>query len=334
MESFLDSQHFIATSNGTSAIDCVVDSLDLSPKSEAIVPSMTIISAVSNLIRSGIPIVVSDVQENTYMPSPTQMLDLVNKKTKVIIPTHIYGLLFEMEALISGIQDKKITIIEDAAESFGTTFSDGKQAGSLGSVGVFSFYANKNITGGEGGGITTNNADLADKIRELRNLGFSNTGERFITTKIGWNARISGLSAALVLSQSERVAEVILRKKQIGSRYKQNLNGHPWIVTQEDFYNNVENSYWVFAIVLNDESRLNAVELRDLLLSENIESRRFFYPLHLQPALVRSGLLRKSPAPLVAEKLWERGLYLPSGPGTLDSEIDIVCEVLWKIAKS
>jgi perosamine synthetase len=334
MESILDSNHFIATSNGTSAIDCAVDALALTPKNEAIVPSLTIVSAISNLIRSGISIVISDVQENTFMPSPTQMLNLINKKTKVMIPTHIYGLLFEMEALISGIEGKKIATIEDAAESFGSTFSGGKQAGSLGTLGVFSFYANKNITGGEGGGVTTNNPDLAVKIRELRNLGFSNTGERFITENIGWNARISGLSAALILNQSSRVAEVILRKKQIGRRYAQNLTGHPWIITQENFYNNVENSYWVFAIVLNNESRLNAKELRDQLLRQDIETRRFFYPLHLQPVLVRSGLLRKFPTPLIAEKLWERGLYLPSGPGTLDSEIDIVCEVLWKIAKS
>lgn len=329
LQRLLTSNHFISTSSGTSAIDCVVSALNLDSKDVAVVPSFSIISTINELMRRGVRLRMVDVSEDTFMPDNDQYLRCIDSKVSIVIPTHIYGLLHDIETLKSELTGTKVHILEDAAEAFGALHRDGSLAGTLGDSGVFSFYANKNVTGGEGGGIATNDALLATAAQEIRNLGFSNVGERFIHERTGWNARLGGLAAALITSQLDRVQSILQRKIAIGKRYRANLNGHKALDFQLDRFNEVENFYWVFAVKISRSSSQTASDLKDYLNESGIESRRFFFPLHLQPVVIKSGLLISDYPMPNSEFLWQKGLYLPSGVGTTNQEIDYVCEKLW-----
>ena len=331
MQDFLSVEFFVATSNGTSSIDCITDTIEFKQDDNVVIPALTIISTASNLIRKGVRMRIVDVEIDTFMPTNNAFLAKIDSKTKLAIPTHIYGLIQDVHGLQLELQNSETLLVEDAAEVFGVQNQEGVFVGTEGYAGSYSFYANKNITGGEGGGVATNSAVVAGKIREIRNLGFSQTGERFIHNVLGWNARMPGMSAALIKSQLERINQVLDRKKAIGSRYLKNLQDHPWLNFQATKYNGVDNSYWVFAILATIECPFLAADLRDILFDKGVETRRFFYPLHLQPIIKESGLIESAISLPNSEYLWEHGLYLPSGPGTTNEEIDKVSEILWNL---
>jgi perosamine synthetase len=329
LQKYLNSKYFVSTSNGTSAIDCIISALNMDSHNIAVVPSMSIISTINELMRRRVRLLVVDVSEDTFMPNNDQYLNSIDSQVSIVIPTHIYGLLHDVQTLKTQLNDSGVHILEDAAEVFGVSHRDGSLAGTLGDSGIYSFYANKNITGGEGGGVVTNDKWLASNIQEIRNLGFSNSGERFIHERIGWNARLNGISAALISSQFDRLQTILKRKKEIGKRYLENLSGHKVLDFQATKFNEVENSYWVFAVKISRDSKQTALDLKNFLCESGVESRRFFYPLHLQPVVVKSGLLIADSVMPISEHLWNKGLYLPSGVGTSDQEIDYVCEKLW-----
>ena len=267
------------------------------------------------------------------MAENVDLVSSIDIDTVAIMPTHIYGLATLTSSMVTklALVQPHVKVIEDAAESFGVKLKDGTFAGTNSHAGIFSFYANKNVTGGEGGAIVTNDDALANEIREIRNLGFSLTGPRFINNKIGWNARMHGLSAALISSQIDRIGSIIEMKRSIGSRYLDKLKGHPWLDFQAVDFEGMQNAYWVFAVVLNTNCPINAEKMMEILRSEDIETRRFFFPLDQQPVVQRSKLLLNDRQLPNSALLWDRGLYLPSGLGNTIAEIDLVCQKLWAL---
>lgn len=330
----LNVRNTIAVSSGTSAIDCLIDATSFHESEHALVPNTTIISGVSHLIRRRIKVRTVDVDRETFMPSSEAFLEKIDSTTKVVIPTHIFGLALNTKDLCRKIAERKskTLVYEDAAESFGVRLKDGSFAGTNSDAATFSFYANKNVTGGEGGAITTNNDDLASHLREIRNLGFSQHGPRFVNSQIGWNARMHGLSAALISSQIDRVEEIIEAKRTIGDFYLKSLESHPWLTFQARETSDSINAYWVFSILLNDECPHTPNDLADMLKQRKIETRRFFYPINRQPIMVDSNLLINREPQQNASHLWDRGLYLPSGVGNTTEEMAYVSKVLWEFA--
>ena len=330
----LNVKNTIAVSSGTSALDCLIDATPFKESEHALIPNTTIISGVSNLIRRGIKVRTVDVDLETFMPSTEDFLENLVDTTKIVIPTHIFGLASntsELRKIIAG-KNSETLVYEDAAESFGVRLKDGTFAGTNSDAATFSFYANKNVTGGEGGAITTNNDDLAIHLREIRNLGFSQNGPRFVNSQIGWNARIHGLSAALISSQIDRIEEIIDAKRTIGIEYLKALENHPWLTFQASNTPDSVNAYWVFSVLLNDECPHTPDLLAEMLKERKIETRRFFYPIDRQPVMIASKLLlNKEPQPN-ASHLWDRGLYLPSGLGNTREEMTFVCKTLWEFA--
>jgi perosamine synthetase len=318
----------VAVSTGTTAIDLAIEALDIQSGDHCVVPNFTIISSVANLFRKGARVELIDADPLTWSMDANSAAAAITPKTKLVLPVHIYGLPVDMDPILNASSQTGSFVLEDAAEALGVRYK-GNACGSLGDAAVFSFYANKIVTGGEGGAITTSDDKLAKSLRSLRNLAHSK--ERFVHDRLGWNARISGLSAALISSQLKRLDRLIQRKHEIADLYLDGLRDHPWLTFMPKEVPYSTNAYWVFPILLNSNSPHNAEELQIKLKGLGVESRRFFCPIHLQPLSSEYNLTYASNNS-VSEKLWRFGLYLPSGLGNTKQEIEQVIETFWKMA--
>ena len=319
----------VAISNGTAALDLAIEALGIQPGDECLVPTFTIISTISQLLRIGAKVVLVDSDPINWSVDAEKLANLVTKNTKLIIPVHIYGLAADMSPIVEAAKASNAFILEDAAEALGVKYQ-GRECGSIGDASVFSFYANKVVTGGEGGAFCTDDTELANRIRALRNLNFV-PGKRFVSEKLGYNQRLGGLSAALIHSQLLRLDDLNNRKVELAKRYLNNLKGHPWLSFAPLSYKGTTNTFWVFPVLLTESSPFNAEGLQEVLLAKGIQTRRFFCPMHIQPLAKKYGINPTTNFP-IAENLWNRGLYLPSGLGITENEIDIVSETLWEIA--
>jgi perosamine synthetase len=303
-------QHGIAVSNGTAALDVAVEALEIGPGDEIIVPSFTIISCVHQIVRCGAKPIFVDADPQTWNMDVSQVESMITSRTKAIMAVHIYGLPVDLDPLMQIARRHGLKVIEDAAEAIGQTYN-GKPCGSFGDVSIFSFYPNKHVTTGEGGMIVTNDDRLAERCKSLRNLCFQ-PARRFVHEDLGWNYRMTNLQAALGLAQVERLNEAVARKRAMGSLYTSLLQDCPQLQLPlaETAYS--KNIYWVYGVVLADEVRMDAAQAMTQLARKGIGTRPFFWPLHLQPVLKKRGLLSGDALP-VAERLGNRGFYLPSG---------------------
>jgi perosamine synthetase len=214
-----------------------------------------------------------------------------------------------------------LAVIEDAAEAHGAEFH-GRRAGGIGTMGCFSFYANKIVTTGEGGMVVTDDPKLAERSRSLRNLCFRRD-QRFLHSELGYNFRMTNLQAAIGLSQIERIEEHVALKRRVATLYSERLReirGLRLPVERPNF----KNVYWMYGIVLDDSLPLDAAALGARLKERGIDSRPFFLGMHEQPVLRDRGLFAGERYP-VTERLARRGLYLPSGLGLDEAQIDTVC---------
>jgi perosamine synthetase len=217
-----------------------------------------------------------------------------------------------------------LKVIEDAAELIGQTYN-GRSCGSFGDISTLSFYPNKHLTTGEGGMILTDDAELAERCRSLRNLCFQE--KRFVHKELGWNFRMSNLQAALGLAQLERLDEFLERKRQLGRNYDKFLNGIGELQLPLPATDYSENIYWVYGVVLRDELPFDAQFAMEQLTQHRVGTRPFFWPMHEQPVFRRMGLFGQLRCP-VAERLGRRGFYLPSGLAISDSQQRRVADAL------
>ena len=320
----------IAVCNGSVALDAAVAALRLGPGDEVILPTFTIISCAAAIVRAGATPVVVDADPLTWNMDVHQIEALITPRTKAIMVVHIYGLPVDMDPVFALAAKHGLKIIEDAAEMHGQTYR-GRPCGSLGDISTFSFYPNKHLTTGEGGMIVTDDAQLADRCRSLRNLCFQ-PPRRFVHEELGWNFRMTNLQAALGVAQLERLDLFVERKRRMGRRYTELLAGLPGVQLPVPAQPYAENIYWVYAVVLGDYHDFDAIEAMRRLGERKIGSRPFFYPMHLQPVFLRQGLFQGVRCP-VAERIAERGFYLPSGLGLTEGEMDTVAATLREILR-
>ena len=206
-------QYGIAVANGTAAIDIAMESLAIRPGDEVIMPTFTIISCITQIIRIGAKPVFVDSDPVTWNMDVNRIEQKITSKTKAIMVVHIYGLPVDVNPVIEISKRYNLLLIEDAAEMHGQTYN-GRPCGSFGNVSTFSFYPNKHITTGEGGMIVTNDEILAEKCRSYRNLCFQ-PKKRFVHENIGWNYRMTNLQAALGLAQLENLVKHILKNQKL-----------------------------------------------------------------------------------------------------------------------
>ncbi len=300
----------ISVSNGTAALQLAFESLKIKKRSEVILPSFTIISCVLPIIRCGAVPVLIDSDPYTWNLDVTKIEEKVNSKTKAIIAPHIYGLPIDMDPLLKIARKYNLKVIEDAAEVLGLKYKN-RLCGSFGDVSTFSFYANKHITTGEGGMIVTDNKEIAEKCRSLRNICFNNE-RRFLHYDLGWNYRFTNLQAAVGLAQLEKLSKFVNKKRNIGKIYNKELTKIKMFKTPLDKKKYGKNIYWVYGLVLKKNSPIKVKDFMNKLKNLGIETRNFFWPLHDQPVLKKMGLFKNIKLP-VAENLSKNGLYIPSG---------------------
>jgi perosamine synthetase len=321
-------KHGIAVCNGSVALDAAVTALDIGMGDEVILPTFTIISCASAIVRAGATPVVLDCDPYTWNIDVRQIEDKITSRTKVIMVVHIYGLPVDMDPVISLAEKYGLRIIEDAAEAHGQTYK-GRPCGSFGDISTFSFYPNKLITTGEGGMIVTDDDYLADRCRSLRNLCFQSK-RRFVHEELGWNFRMSNIQAAIGVAQLERLDESFAKKKYIGQLYTELLSNIPGIqlpVPETDY---AENIYWVYGILLDNDIPFDAEEAMRQLTEHKIGTRPFFWPMHEQPVFKKMGLFKDVSCP-VAERIARRGFYIPSGMAMSDMQIERVAETVKKV---
>ena len=325
-----DRKHAIAVSSGTAALQCAVNALDLSPGDEVVIPSFTIISCVTPVIESGATPVLVDCDPKTFNSSPEQIIAAITSNTKAIMLVHIYGLPVDADPVIEIAREQGISIIEDAAEAIGLDYKN-NPCGSLGDISTFSFYPNKHITTGEGGMILTDDDKIAELCQGSRNLCFQKS-KRFHHERIGWNFRMTNIQAAIGLAQLEKLDHTISRKREIGLMYNELLEGCSYLQLPVPETSYAKNVYWVYPVVLKDSCTINASEAMSRLEQRKIGTRPFFYPMHKQPVFNKWGLFEND-SHHNAERIAERGFYIPAGLGISDNEIHRVAETMLKIFK-
>ena len=327
--SYVDRKFGIACANGSGALDIAVAALKIKEGDEVIMPAFTIISPAFSVIRAGAKPVLADSDPVTWNLDVNQVESKITKKTKAIIAIHIYGLPVDMDPLLELCRKHNLFLIEDAAEMHGQTYKNAK-CGSFGDISIFSFYPNKHITTGEGGMVVTDNEELAQRSRKLRNLSFEPDKPRYVHYELGWNYRMTNMQAALGLAQLESIEKHIIRKREIGKLYNSKLKNIHGIQLPEEKTEYAENIYWVYGIVLKKSLNKNAAQVMKMLSEMKIGTRSFFYPMHLQPVFIKMDLFKNEKYP-VAENLAEKGFYIPSGLGITNEEIKEVSAALTDI---
>jgi perosamine synthetase len=324
-------KHGIAVSNGTVALQTAVACLGFERGFEVIMPAFTIIScALAVLNNGGMPVLV-DCDPRTWCMDVAQVEGKITDRTRAIMPVHIYGHPVDMDPLRALADRHDLFIIEDAAEAHGAEYLSNRngdhpswmRCGALGDLSCFSFYANKLITTGEGGMVLTDDPVLAEKARSQRNLCFR-PEKRFYHTELGNNFRLTNLQAALGLAQIERVSGIVEKKRWIGKVYTERLRDIPGaqLPVEEPWARSI---YWMYGLVLDEATGMDASEFAGRLKSKGIETRPFFLGMHEQPVFHKMGLFRNDKHP-VAERIARLGLYLPSGLTLTETQIDQVCE--------
>jgi perosamine synthetase len=318
----------VAVCNGSVAIEVALAALRIGAGDEVILPTFTIISCASAIVRAGAIPVVVDCQPDTWNLDPALVAAKITSRTKAIMVVHIFGLPVDMDSIIELARKHGLFIIEDAAEQHGQTYKD-RPVGSLGDIATVSFYPNKHITTGEGGMVLTNDKALADRSRDLRNLCFD-PERRYIHKELGWNFRMSNVQAAIGVAQLERIAETLSKKRAIGCWYNERLKDHPLLQLPLERTEYAENIYWVYGVVLDDQVTFDASGAIARLKVKGVDSRHFFWPMHEQPVLRERGLFMNEHCPH-AERIARRGLYLPSGVGLTQDEADVCAQALREI---
>lgn len=324
----MERKHGIAVCNGTAAIDAAIEALDIGEGDEVIMPTFTIISCISQIVRNGAKPVLVDSDPITWNMDVSQIESKITPRTKAIMIVHIFGLPADVDPVLDIAKRYGLKVIEDAAEMHGQTYK-GKPCGSFGDISTFSFYPNKHITTGEGGMILTDDDDLAETCRSLRNLCFQ-PHKRFVHERLGWNLRMTNMQAAIGLAQLERLDEFVERKRRMGAMYTELLKDVPGIqlpIAKTDYAANI---YWVYGLVLTDHIGLDAEKSIQRFGKAGVGARPFFCPMHLQPALIKRNLFSSNHYP-ISETMYSKGFYIPSGLSLTSQQIIDVARIVREI---
>jgi len=302
-------KHVVSVSNGSTALDLALNLLNLEEGDEVILPSFSIISCLSSILRTKAKPVFCDIDPKTWNMTLEDVKNVYTSNTKAVLMVHIYGLPAEAKAIEEFCKIKDLILIEDAAEAHGQS-DEGKLCGTFGNISTMSFYANKHITTGEGGAVLVDDDLYAINLKQMRNLDFKNE-KRFVHDNLYWNYRLGGLQAALGISQLKKIEKTINYKIKQGNYYQKLLARESDLLELPiQKVRSSTNHYWVFGVVLKVDGIRNIVS--EEMFKAGIETRPFFHPLHIQPVYLNNY---QNPQIKLnnTERIARNGLYLPMG---------------------
>ena len=329
---FMGSKYSIAVSSGTAALEIAIRSLRLKKGDEVIIPNFTIISNAMAVLKENLIIKLVDCNIRDWNMDILEIEKKITKKTKAIIATHIYNFPLRVDILKKICKKNKIILIEDAAEAIGQKLNN-RLCGSFGDISIFSFYANKQITTGEGGMITTNSKRLYEQSKSLRNLCFGKQ-DRFNHEDIGWNYRMTNLQASLGVSQLKRIKSIVGKRHKVGNEYFQKLKDNKNIYIPETSRSYAKNIYWIIGFVItNKKLKIDAKKLMKILMKYGIQTRPFFWPMHMQRVFRNKYKINISGSYKNSEYISKYGLYLPSSLDIKSNQIKFICDKVNSILK-
>jgi perosamine synthetase len=317
---FCNVKHAIGVFNGTVALHVALLVLGIQPGDEVIVPDLTYIASPNAVVYCGATPIFADVDPRTWTLDPADVAHKITPRTKAIMPVHLYGHPAAMKPLCDLAKQHGIFIVEDAAEAHGAEYN-ARRVGGIGEIATFSFFGNKIITTGEGGIVTTNSDDFADQVRLYKGQGMD-PHRRYWFPVVGYNYRMTNIQAAIGLAQLERIEWFIERRLEVADWYNEALADVDGLIlpTQAEWARNV---YWLYSMGLPDYID------RDMLIrqldEQGIETRPFFYPMHILPPYEDRDGDDKFP---VTTALSKRGINLPSSAKLSREDVKYVCQAI------
>lgn len=317
----------LAVANGTLALHLALLTVDLRPGDEVLVPSLTYIATANAVRYCGAEPVFVDVDPQTWCMDPTRMEAAITRRTKGVIPVHLYGHPADMDAINHIAATHGLWVVEDAAESHFARYK-GRPTGSLARIGVFSFYGNKVLTSGEGGAITLDDPSLEHRARLLKGQGVD-PDRRYFFPITGYNYRLTNVACAMLCAQLERAGEMVARRRAIYARYRELLDGIPGIAFQPQAPW-AEVAPWLYSITVDPrEYGRSRDELAAMLAGDGIETRPFFHPLHRLPPFQEESRSRAEALP-VTDRLGGTGLNLPTFTRMRDEDVASIAAAIRK----
>ena len=314
---FCNTKYGISTSNGTTALHLCLAASGIGPGDEVLIPSLTFVATANAVSYTGAKPVFIDSEMETWNLDPEKIKEKINKRTKAIIPVHLYGHPANMGIILAIAKKYGLLVIEDAAEAHGALYK-GRKVGSLGDAACFSFYGNKIITTGEGGMIVTGNRLFAEKVKVLRDHGMSKK-RKFYHPKLGFNYRMTNLQAALGLGQMKRIDEFVERKITIAELYTKHLTPLSGRITLPPHASWAKSVYWMYSILIPNKGLKKRDNLIKELKKQGVDSRPFFFPLHsISRYKTAENLIN-------ATNLSKSGINLPSSFNLKETDIKYIC---------
>ncbi len=321
---FQGMKYSIGVSSATAGLHLSLLSINIKKGDEVIVPSKTFISTANAALYCNAMPIFCDVDEETFQLEPSKLKKLISKKTRAIIPVHLGGNICHMDEIVKIAEKYNIKVIEDASHAHGSIFN-GKKAGSLGNLGVFSFYPDKIMASGDGGIVVTNNKDLYEKIILLRNVG-RNTLGKYDFSVIGYNYRMNEIQAVIVNEQLYQLPQMLKKRRKIASIYDfefENIQN----LKKQKIFPHIKSSYYAYIMRLR---KGNLKILRKELSKKGIETSPMFISIYNSRPYIKLFGKRRGLCP-ISEKLDNQTFTIPLHVGLLDEEVDYVVKNIKKI---
>jgi perosamine synthetase len=325
---YLGVSDVVAVNSGTSALQLALRTLGIKEGDEVIVPSFSFMAVTNAVLEARAVPVFVDIHPGSYNIDPTKLAAALSTKTKAIVAVHTFGYPARMREIVEFARGHQLCVIEDACEAIGAE-CEGKKAGTLGDVGIFAFYPNKQITTGEGGALVTNRTEIAGAVRRLRNQGRQPSSEWFQHVEVGYSCRLSDISCALGLQQLSRIEQSLARREALAKSYEQRLSRIGNLTLYGRRSKDERISWFTCPVLLpatfgeQERDQICAV-----LKQAGIESGRYFPPAHLQPVMRKMAHRCEDLSETVS--IASRLLCLPFFHSLEEREVEYVCDSLGK----
>lgn len=298
---YIGAQFGVATSNGTVALHLALLALGIGEGDEVIIPDLTFAATINAVLHANATPIIVDVEQDSWCIDPLEIKRAITKKTKAIIPVHLYGQPCDMKQIMEIAKKNNLSVIEDCAEAHGAEF-EGRKVGVFGDISCFSFFGNKIITTGEGGMCITNSAELNKKLRQYRDHGMS-PERRYWHDVVGYNYRMTNVQAAIGCAQLERIDVILSERAEIEEKYRDILKSFNFIQLQ-NLFENRKKVTWLVSVLVDEL----LIEPMIALFNDNkIDVRHFFYPLSDMPIYAEYLFSNKN-----AQSLSKNGLCFPT----------------------
>lgn len=320
---YIGTRNGVAVSNGTVALHLALVALGVGSGDEVILPDLTFVGTINAVLYTGATPVLVDVEEQSWCIDPSAFERAITPRTKAVIPVHLYGQPCDMGQIMALANVHNISVIEDCAEAHGAEYS-GRKVGGFGHINCFSFFGNKIITTGEGGICLTDDENLAEKMRVLRDHGMSKE-RRYWHDEIGFNYRLTNLQAAIGVAQLERIDEILYKRERIREWYQDGLEKCKVLKMQERLPLR-KSVNWLFSCLLQE--RIDRDELISKAKSKGVDIRPFFFPLHEMPIYSQYGRAEDLP---VSKKLSSIGISLPTVLSFSEENYNTIMQIITEV---